>query len=43
MKKIFEKDLFLLWFCLTALICVALSLNTSLNLLVNNEQEKDMN
>lgn len=41
MKKVFGKDLIALWVCLAALIYAALSLNTSLNLLVNNEREKD--
>ncbi len=39
MKKVFTKDLFILWLSLAALICAALSLNTSLNLLVGEEQE----
>lgn len=39
MKKTFNKDLFVLWFALAALICAALSLNSSLNKLVNSEQE----
>ncbi len=39
MKKIFSKDLIVLWISLGALICAALTLNTSLNLLANKEQE----
>ncbi len=39
MKKVFTKDLIVLWIALAALICAALSLNTSLNLLVGGEQE----
>ena len=41
MKKVFGKELIVLWVCLAGLICAALSLNTSLNQLVNNGQEKD--
>ncbi len=39
MKKVFGKELFVLWIALAALIIAALSLNSSLDLLVNNEQE----
>jgi hypothetical protein len=39
MKKVFGKELFVLWFALAALICAGLSLNTSLNQLVSREQE----
>ena len=39
MKKVFTKDLIVLWIALAALICAALSLNTSLNLLVSGEQK----
>jgi hypothetical protein len=39
MKKTFTKDLFVLWFALAALICAALNLNSSLNKLVNKEEE----
>ncbi len=39
MKKVFTKDLLVLWIALAALICAALSLNRSLNLLVEKEQE----
>ena len=37
MKKVFTKDLFILWFALAALICAALTLNSSLNQLVEKE------
>ena len=37
MKKVFGKELFVLWIALAALICAALSLNDSLNQLVDNE------
>lgn len=38
-KKVFGKELFVLWLCLAALICAALSLNASLEKLV--EKNKD--
>ncbi len=38
-KKTFTKDLFVLWIALGALIIASLSLNTSLNLLVDKEEE----
>jgi hypothetical protein len=38
MEKTFTKELFILWFALAALICAALSLNTSLTLLVDKEE-----
>lgn len=37
MKKVFTKDLFILWFALAALICAALTLNSSLNKLAEKE------
>jgi len=33
MKKNFIKDLFVLWFALAALVCAALNLHISLNML----------
>ena len=39
MKKVFTKDLFVLWFALGALICAALNLNSSLNKLAGKEEE----
>jgi len=39
MKKVFGKELIVLWISLAALICAALSLNTSLNRLANKEEE----
>ena len=39
MKKVFSKELIVLWIALAALICAAMSLNTSLNQLANKEQE----
>ena len=39
MKKVFGKELIVLWIALAALICAAMSLNTSLNQLANKEQE----
>ena len=38
-KKIFTKDLVVLWIALGTLIIAALSLNTTLNLLVDKEEE----
>ena len=40
MKKIFTKDLFILFLALAALICAVLALNNSLNLLTDKEQEE---
>lgn len=37
MKKIFSKDLIVLWISLAALICAAISLNSSLNQLSEKE------
>ncbi len=42
MKKIFSKELIVLWLSLAALICAALSLNSSLNLLAKTKQEWDV-
>lgn len=39
MKKVFTKELIVLWFALAALICAALSLNNSLNLLSDGGKE----
>lgn len=39
MKKVFSKELLVLWLSLAALICAALNLNTSLNQLANKEEE----
>ena len=39
MKKVFSKELIVLWLALAALICAALSLNASLNLRAGREQE----
>ena len=41
MKKTFTKDLFILWLALAALICAALALNNSLNLLVDKEEDPE--
>lgn len=38
MKKVFGKELIVLWISLAALICAALSLNDSLNQLTDTEQ-----
>ena len=38
MKKVFGKELIVLWISLAALICAALSLNASLNELTDKEQ-----
>ena len=38
LKSVFGKELFVLWFALAALICAAMSLNSSLNQLVDREQ-----
>lgn len=40
MKKVFTKDMFILWLALAALICATLALNNSLNLLADKEQEE---
>ena len=39
MKKILNKELLVLGIALIALICAALSLNSSLNQLANKEQD----
>ena len=39
-KKVFTKELFVLWFSLAALICAAISLNASLNMLQGEEKSK---
>ena len=39
MKKVFGKELFVLWLALAALICAALSLNNSLNQLITMKEE----
>ena len=39
MKKVFGKELIVLWISLAALICAAMSLNASLNQLVGKEQD----
>ena len=39
MKKVFTKDLIVLWLSLGALICAALSLNASLERLENKGEE----
>lgn len=39
MKKVFTKELIILWIALAALICAALSLNASLNLLADKGKE----
>jgi hypothetical protein len=41
MKKLFSKELIVLWLALAALICAALSLNTSLNQFASNESEDE--
>ena len=38
MKKIFKKDLIVLFISLAALICAAIALNSSLNLLADKEE-----
>ena len=40
-KKTFKKDLFVLWFALASLVVAGLSLNTSLNLLVEKEGSEE--
>lgn len=40
MKKVFTKDLIVLWVALAALIIAALSLNSSLNRLVGKEEQE---
>ena len=39
MKKIFSNELVVFWIALAALICAAVNLNTSLNLLAREKQE----
>lgn len=39
MKKFFSRELLVLWLSLAALISAALSLNTSLNRLIEKEQQ----
>lgn len=39
MKKGFGKDVIVLWLSLITLTCAALSLNTSLHQLINNEKD----
>ena len=39
MKKVFTKDLVVLWIALGALICAALKLNDSLNKLAGKEEQ----
>ena len=39
MKKVFGKELVVLWISLAALICAAMSLNASLNQLAGKEQD----
>ena len=41
MKKVFGKELFVLWFSLAALVVAAISLNNSLDQLVSSDQESD--
>ena len=38
LKSVFSKELLVLWLALAALICAALSLNSSLNKLAAKEQ-----
>ena len=40
-KSVFRKELFVLWFALAALICAALSLNTSLNQLAGKDEQEE--
>ena len=42
MKKVFGKEMIVLWVSLAALVCAAISLNDSLNQLAENEQGNDM-
>ncbi len=39
MKKNVIKDLIVLWLSLSALVCAALNLHISLNMLANREEE----
>lgn len=41
MKKVFGKELFVLWFSLAALVVAAISLNNSLDQLVSDDQETE--
>ncbi len=41
MKKLFRKELIVLWLALAALICAALSLSASLNRLAGIEEEQN--
>ncbi len=40
MKKVFTRELIVLWVALAALIIAALSLNSSLNRLVGKEEQE---
>ena len=42
MKKVFGKELFVLWIALAALVCAAISLNTSLEMLLEKEEDNDL-
>jgi len=42
MKKVFGKEMIVLWVSLAALVCAAISLNDSLNQLAEKEQGNDM-
>lgn len=42
MKKVFGKELIVLWISLASLICAAISLNGSLKQLAKKEQDSDM-
>ena len=39
MKKVFGKELIVLWISLAALICAAMNLNASLNKLADQEEQ----
>ena len=41
MKKVFTKDLIVLWISLGALICAAINLNDSLNKLAEKEESEE--
>lgn len=42
MKKVFGKEMIVLWVSLAALVCATISLNDSLNQLAEKEQGNDM-
>ena len=42
MKKVFGKEVLILFLSLTALVCASVSLNNSLNQFMETEQDEDL-